>query len=119
VRLSAESGSGARIEHRMGDAAANPYTHTAAVLQAARLGMVNGYPLQPAETGDCLENKDATESVSESLSGALDALQADTVLSQALGQGLVDNHVGIKRHEIERTAGLEGDALRDYYIRFI
>jgi glutamine synthetase len=119
VRLSAETGSGARIEHRMGDAAANPYTHTAAVLQAARLGVVNGYALQPAETGDCLENKDATESVCETLSGALDALEADTVLSQALGQGLVDNHVGIKRHEIERTAALEGVALRDYYIRFI
>jgi hypothetical protein len=36
-----------------------------------------------------------------------------------LGEGLVANHVGIKRHEIGRTAGLEGDALRDYYIRFI
>lgn len=119
VRLSAEAGAGARIEHRMGDACANPYTHTAAVLQAARLGVVNAYPLQPAETGDCLENKDATQSVSANLSGALDALEADTALTQALGAGLVANHVGIKRHEIERTAGLEGDALRDHYIRFI
>jgi glutamine synthetase len=119
VRLSAESGPGARIEHRMGDAAANPYTHTAAVLQAARLGAANAYPLQPAETGDCLENKDATQSVPDTLGGALDALEADSVLTQALGEGLVANHVGIKRHEIERTASLEGDALRDYYIRFI
>jgi hypothetical protein len=31
----------------------------------------------------------------------------------------VANHVGIKRDEIERTAGLEGDALRNHYIRFI
>jgi glutamine synthetase len=119
VRLSAESGPGARIEHRMGDAAANPYTHTAAVLQAARLGVVNAYALQPFETGDCLENKDATQSVAENLAGALDALETDTALTQALGEGLVANHVGIKRHEIERTAGLEGDALRDHYIRFI
>jgi glutamine synthetase len=119
VRLSAESGPGARIEHRMGDAAANPYTHTAAVLQAARLGVANAYALQPIETGDCLENKDATQSVPDTLAGALDALEADTVLKQALGEGLVANHVGIKRHEIERTAGLEGDALRDHYIRFI
>jgi glutamine synthetase len=103
----------------MGDATANPYTHTAAVLQAARLGVVNAYPLQPIETGDCLENKDATRSVPDTLAGALDALEADTVLTQALGEGLVANHVGIKRHEIDRTASLEGDALRDYYIRFI
>ena len=119
VRLSAETGPGARIEHRMGDASANPYTHTAAVLQAARLGVTQGYALQAMETGDCLENKDATHSVADSLAGALDALEADTVLSQALGEGLVANHVGIKRHEIERTAGLQGDALRDHYIRFI
>jgi glutamine synthetase len=103
----------------MGDAAANPYTHTAAVLQAARLGVAHAYPLQPIETGDCLENKDATQSVAENLAGALDALEADTALNRALGEGLVANHVGIKRHEIERTAGLEGNALRDHYIRFI
>ncbi len=119
VRLSAEAGPGARIEHRMGDAAANPYTHTAAVLQAARLGVVNQYALQAAETGDCLENKDATDSVNATLAGALDDLEADTALTQALGAGLVANHLGIKRHEAQRTALLEGDALRDHYIRFI
>lgn len=122
VRLSPEAGAGARIEHRMGDGAANPYTLTAAVLQAARLGVVNHYPLQAAETGDCLENKDATESVAETLGGALDALEADRALTTAVGQGLVDNHIGIKRHEVTRTAELAGSgehALRDYYIRHI
>jgi glutamine synthetase len=119
VRLSAEAGPAARIEHRMGDACANPYTHTAAVLQAARLGWIHRYALQPAETGDCLENKDATRSVAPDLAGALDALEADTALVQAVGEGLVANHVGMKRHEITRTAALAGDALRDYYIRFI
>jgi glutamine synthetase len=119
VRLSAEAGPGARIEHRMGDACANPYTHTAAVLQAARLGVLHNYPLQAAETGDCLEHKDATHSVPADLAAALDALEADAPLVQAVGAGLVANHVGIKRHEVERTAGLQGEALRDHYIRFI
>ena len=119
VRLSAEAGHAARIEHRMGDACANPYTHTAAVLQAARLGLVHGYPLQAAETGDCLENKDATHSVAADLAGALDALEADTALVQAVGPGLVAQHIGMKRHEITRTAALQGDAVRDYYIRFV
>lgn len=119
VRLSAESGPGARIEHRMGDAAANPYTLTAAVLQAARLGVVNAYALQAMESGDCLENKDATVGVPDSLALALDALAADAPLAQAVGAGLVDNHIGLKRHEVERTAALEGDALRDYYIRHV
>ena len=119
VRLSAEAGEAARIEHRMGDACANPYTHTAAVLQAARLGWLNRDPLQPPETGDCLEHKDATESVPTDLAGALDALEADTALAQAVGEGLVAHHIGFKRHEITRTAGLEAAALRDHCIRFI
>ncbi|MCZ8106182.1 MAG: glutamine synthetase family protein [Burkholderiaceae bacterium] len=119
VRLSPEAGAAARIEHRMADGAANPYTATAAVLQAARLGVVGRYALQPHETGDGLENTDATESVAESLAGALDALEADEALVEAVGRGLVDNHVGIKRHEIARTADLDEQGMRDHYIRFV
>lgn len=119
VRLSREDGPPARIEHRMADGAANPYTLTAAVLQAARLGVVRELPLPPMETGDCLENKDATEGVPDTLSGALDALEADHDLVEALGAGLVAHHVGFKRHEVMTTAALQGDAVRDHYIRFI
>ena len=32
---------------------------------------------------------------------------------------LVANHAGIKEAEIQRTAALEGDALRDYYIHYL
>ncbi len=48
VRLSAEGGKKARLEHRMADAAANPYTTVATVLQAALLGVEGKYPL-PAD----------------------------------------------------------------------
>ena len=119
TRLSAEGGAKSRIEHRMGDGAANPYTMVATILQAAKLGFVNNYALAPAETADCLENQDAREGVAETLTGALDALEADKALVQAVGPGLIDNHVFIKRHEVERVAGLEGDAQRDYYINYI
>src|SRR5262249_1155344 len=53
ARLSAEGGARSRIEHRMADGAANPYTAVATILQAARLGLRGGYPLPPPETGDC------------------------------------------------------------------
>jgi hypothetical protein len=33
-------------------------------------------------------------------------------------RGLVGNHVGIKRHEIARTADLDEQGMRDHYIRF-
>jgi|GEM_PF-6678583 len=51
--------------------------------------------------------------------GALDALVADQVLVAAVGPELVENHVFIKRHEIDRVGALEGDAKRDYYIYYI
>lgn len=119
ARVSAEHGPSARLEHRMGDGTANPYTLTAAVLQAARLGVVNTYLLQAPESRDCFENKDATIGVPDDLGGALDALEADVSLVDAVGAGLVANHVANKRHEIEKTAALAPDAVPAFYIRHI
>jgi glutamine synthetase len=119
VRVSAEGGKKARLEHRMADAAANPYTTVATVLQAALLGVQNQYPLQPLETGDGFTHNDAPHGVAASLSEALDDLQADTALSHAVGAGLVENHLYMKRAEVDKTAALEGDALRDWYIWYV
>ena len=119
TRLSAETGVKARLEHRMADAAANPYTLVATVLQAARLGVVHKYNLPPAETADCIMNHDATDGTPDSLADALKELAADTALVSAVGELLVANHIGIKELELERTAALEGDALRDYYIHYV
>jgi glutamine synthetase len=103
----------------MGDGAANPYTLVAAVLQAARLGVVDDSPLPPAETGDGFEHTAAGVGVADDLAGALDALLADTALVAAVGPGLVANHVAIKRDEIARCAGSDPDGVRDYYIRHL
>jgi glutamine synthetase len=119
VRISAERGRRARLEHRMGDAAANPYTLVAALLQASRLGFAGAYDLQPAESGDCIHRQDATVGAPENLGEALTALAADKPLVAAIGELLVANHAGIKEAEIQRTAALEGDALRDYYIHYL
>jgi glutamine synthetase len=116
VRVSAETGPAARLEHRMGDGGANPYTMVATVLQAARLGVVNKYPLQAAESGDGLESVDTKVGVGETLAEALDHLEQDKVLRSAVGELLVDNLIAIKRNEIEKLAALEGDAARDYYL---
>lgn len=119
TRISTEGGPKTRIEHRMADGAANIYTTVAAVLQAALLGVEKGYDLPPAETGDCFESTDATEGVPGDLGAALDALQADMALTGAVGQLLCDNHIFMKRDEIAKTAGLEGEALRDFYIHWV
>ena len=119
VRVSAEGGKKARLEHRMADAAANPYTVVATVLQAALLGYEGKYDLPPKETGDGFTGNDAEYGVAASLTEALNDLEADTVLTHAIGAGLVENHIYMKRAEVEKTAALEGDALRDWYIWYI
>ncbi len=119
TRISTETGAKARIEHRMGDGAANPYVLVATVLQAARLGVVNGYALPPRETGDCFEHTSATTGAPDNLAEAMDELEKDMVLCEAIGQGLCDNQVFMKRAEVEKTKALEGDALRDYYIHYV
>jgi len=119
TRTTDEAGSSARIEHRMADGAANIYSAIAAVLQASRLGLKNRYDLPPAETADCLENHDATVSVPENLGAAIEALEADGDLVNAVGPDLVGNLAEIKRYEIESTAPLSADQLRDYYIHYI
>ena len=119
TRVSAEGGAKARIEHRMGDGAANPYVLVATVLQAARLGFVNDYVLPPRETGDCFEHSTATSAAPDNLSEALDALEQDKVLAAAVGALLVENHVFMKRAEVEKVAKLEGDAIRDFYINYV
>jgi glutamine synthetase len=119
TRISAQGGARARIEHRMGDAAANPYVLVATVLQAALLGLRGDYDLPAPESADCLSRTDATQGVAENLGDALHALEADAALVSAIGATLVGNHAAIRRAEIEETALLEGDALRDYYIHYI
>lgn len=119
VRVSGEGGAKARLEHRMADAAANPYASVAAVLQAARLGLIEKYELPKMETGDTFVQTDATIGTAENLAEALDDLVADTKLTEAVGQLYCDHHVHMKRAEVEKTQALEGDALRDWYIWYV
>lgn len=119
VRIPGERGKGTRIEHRMADAAANPYTATAAILMAAKLGLDNKVALQPAETGDCFEKTDANKHIADTLVGALEDLKADTVLTEAVGRELVEHFVAIKEAEIEKTKDLDTAGEFAYYGPFI
>lgn len=119
TRISSEGGTKARLEHRMADASANPYTAVAAVLHAARLGVENNHSLPPIETGDGFESTDARHGTALTLEHAVGDLEKDTALSQAVGAELVANHVFMKRKEVRKTRDLEGDALRDFYVYFV
>lgn len=119
TRISSEGGAKARLEHRMADASANPYTAVAAVLHAARLGVEHGHGLPPIETGDGFEKTDAKVGTAIDLKGAVADLERDTELAEAVGADLVANHVYMKRKEVQKTRDLEGDALRDFYVYFV
>ncbi|WP_133486186.1 glutamine synthetase family protein [Aliiroseovarius marinus] len=119
TRISGEGGAKSRLEHRMADATANPYTAVAAVLQASLLGLENNYPLGPIEGGDGFDRTEAKEGTAVNLKAAMNDLEADTVLGDRVGRLLVDNHIFMKRKEVIKTRDLEGDGLRDFYVNFV
>ena len=87
----------------------------AAVLQAARLGVVHELELGPAEGGNGLDTIDATVGVPPNLGAALDALEADHELAVALGSELVGQHLSVKRAEWERYQSVTTDwEIREY-----
>ena len=119
VRVSAEEGSAARIEHRVADCAASPYVITATVLQAAMLGYKDAYELPQAETGDGLETVSTDRHIPDSLGEALDTLEKDQALVDAIGRGIVENFIAVKRAEIEETRDKTERQLFDYYAPFL
>ena len=101
VRIPPERGSGARLELRLGDAGANPYLLIAGTIAAALLGVQAGEePPAPLEG----YGYDTTRSalLPSSLSAALDALEADTALTDVLGKDFTTSFLTYKRDEVER-----------------
>ena len=119
TRTSTESATSARLEHRMADSSANPYLAVATVLQVAMLGVTAGLPLPKAEDLDGLENIRATRHAPASLTRALDALEKNRLLTDAIGSLLIEAHLVMKRDEVKRLAGRSKEDIRDYYIPFI
>ena len=119
TRTSTASAKSARLEHRMADSSANPYLAVATVLHAALLGVKDNLPLCAPEDLDGMENVRATRHAPSSLSRALDALEKDKALVQAMGELMIEAHLVLKRDEIKRLTGRSKDEIRDYYIPFI
>ncbi len=104
IRIPPERGSGARIEIRVADGAANPYLAIAAVLAAGAHGIRDGLTPPPPLEGDAYRADPQLigEALPVSLDAALAALERDTVLCGALGPQIVETFLAVKRFEIER-----------------
>ncbi|MFG2957281.1 glutamine synthetase family protein [Streptomyces sp. NPDC048291] len=101
VRVPPERGAGARLELRLGDASANPYLAIAATTAAALLGVLAAEePPAPLE-GYGYDTAKAPV-LPMDLPAALDALEADTALSELLGKDFTTSYLCYKRNEVER-----------------
>jgi len=100
LRIPPELGSAARVEHRVPDTSSNPYLAMAATLAAGLDGIEK--ETDPGEP--TLENAyhQDYERLPRTLWGALEHLEADDVLREALGDGLVTEFVKLKRDEFDR-----------------
>jgi glutamine synthetase len=104
VRVPPERGAATRVEMRLADGSANPYLATAALLFAGLDGIQRELTPPPAVAGLVYElpEEEQGDPIPLTLDAALDALEADTSLREAMGPALVDTFLTIKRFELER-----------------
>ncbi len=101
VRVPPERGQGTRLEVRVGDAAANPYLLTAGILAAALDGIKRGLECPEPAEGMSYDNE-AAAVLPMTFTEALDALEANSNLSQYIAQEVINVFLVMKRDEIAR-----------------
>lgn len=119
LRVIGGPGDGAtRIENRIGESAANPYLYIAAQIEAGLDGIER--PLSPPPATEDPYGAQAT-ALPTSLGEAIDALEADGVLTERIGAEWVRYLTQIKRLEWQRFRDADDpDAFqrREYFSRF-
>jgi glutamine synthetase len=107
-RIPAERGPATRIENRMPCGSANPYLAAAVMLNAALLGVVDGRDCGDPQIGDGDATPNTDRHTPHDLGAALAALQADTVLCEAMGLDLVKAFVTIRNDELAKWQAADG-----------
>lgn len=105
-------GTGARIENRLPEPAANPYVVLAAQIAAGMGGIAHSVQAPPASESPYAS---AHRQLPATQADALHALLADDALAQRLGENFVRYYATIKQMEVARHAAAT-DA-RDYDLR--
>jgi glutamine synthetase len=101
-RIPAERGAATRIENRLPCGTASPYLAAAATLNAALLGVVDGVDCGDPQIGDADAAPNTDRHTPHTLAEALDAIEADTVLAEAMGPELITAYLALRRHEVAR-----------------
>lgn len=114
LRLPPELGPATRIEHRVPDSACNPYLGLAASLAAGLDGIRN--EIDPGEPTLRNAYDEEYESLPRTLWGALEHLEADEVLADALGRSLIEEFAKLKRDEFDRSMDAVSEWEREEYL---
>ena len=107
-RVPCERGPATRIENRMPCGSANPYLAAAVMLNAALLGVVDGRDCGDPQIGDGDTEPNTDRHTPHDLGAALAALEADTVLCEAMGPDLVKAFLTIRRDELAKWQAADG-----------
>jgi len=113
-----------RLEYRLADGGCNPYLVHAALIAAGLDGIereleageprnINHYSQTPEELAEM-----GVGILPQNLSEALTALEQDSLFSDALGQGLVDEFIKIKRMEWTEYQLQVSDWELEHYVEF-
>ena len=114
-----------RVENRLGEPMANPYLYIASQVLAGLDGLARGVQPPPACEAPYGQPGAPTSTdlpaLPASLGEALDALAADSVISQGLGPPLLQLLLAVKRQELARFAAASNATewlRREYFARF-
>lgn len=119
VRVPTERGRATRVELRVGDGAANAHLAIAVVLFAGLHGLRERLEPPPHVSGDLYREPGEGAALPTTLEAALDALEADDVLVEALGPEIVEAFLAIKRFEVERHRAWVSDWELDEYLHHL
>ncbi len=108
-RVPGERGPSTRIENRMPCGTANPYLAAAAMLHAARLGVVGELPCPEPQVGDGDAAPNTDRHTPDTLRDALDAVEADAAMCEAMGDDLVRAYLALRRYELGRWERAGGE----------
>jgi len=110
-RIPRERGARARVEIRSGDGSACAHLITAAILSAGLDGIERELVPPDPVVGNAYraDKAHAGSTLPADLPAALDALEADTRLVEALGPELIATFVAMKRFEVERFMEAVGE----------
>jgi glutamine synthetase len=109
VRVKGLKGEGAHLENRTPGGASNPYLVMAAILAAGIDGLRNH--IEPPTAVDKIAyGMEGVDNLPSGLPKALEALEADTVMRELLGEEFVKLYLAVKRHEINKAASHGADA---------